>query len=72
MPLDVRVPIGGLFLAVGCVLLIYGVGGIGLGSTAGQLNALWGAVMAVFGLVLGYYGLKAERRQRMAGRGETV
>lgn len=42
MPIDVRIPIGGLFLAVGALLLAYGVIGLGVGSAAGRLNAMWG------------------------------
>lgn len=64
MPLDVRIPIGGLFLAVGALLLAYGVMGLGLGSTAGRLDALWGGAMLVTGAILSYYGLRAERRTR--------
>ena len=69
MPLDVRVPISGLFLAVGLLLLGYGVAFEGLGTSAGRLNAIWGSLMVLFALVLGYYGLRAERRTRLSGRG---
>jgi hypothetical protein len=62
MPLDVRLPISGLFLAVGLLLLGYGTLGEGLATAAGELNAAWGAVMVIVGLVLGYYGARAERR----------
>ena len=64
MPLDVRLPISGLFLAVGVLLLVYGGGVEGVGTSAGKLNAVWGAVMLIFGVVLGYYGLRNERRAR--------
>ena len=64
MPLDVRIPIGGLFLAVGALLVAYGVIGLGLGSSSGRLNTLWGGVMLVTGAVLSYYGLRAERFTR--------
>ena len=64
MPLDVRIPIGGLFLAVGALLLAYGVIGLGLGSAAGQLNVVWGGAMLVAGALLSYYGLRAERLTR--------
>ena len=68
MPLDVRVPISGLFLAVGLLLLGYGAAFEGLGTGAGRLNALWGGLMVLFGLVLGYYGVRAERRTRLRAR----
>jgi hypothetical protein len=64
MPLDVRLPISGLFLAVGVLLLVYGAGIEGVGTSAGKLNTIWGAVMLIFGVVLGYYGLRTERRSR--------
>lgn len=62
MPLDVRVPIGGLFLTMGLLLLLYGMIGLGWDSPAGRLNAGWGGVMLVFGGILSYYGLRGERR----------
>jgi hypothetical protein len=68
MPLDVRIPIGGLFLAVGALLVAYGVMGLGLGSSSGRLNALWGGAMLVTGSVLSYYGLRAERVTRARER----
>jgi hypothetical protein len=68
MPLDVRVPISGLFLAVGLLLLGYGAAFEGLGTSAGRLNAIWGGLMVLFGLVLGYYGVRAERRTRVGAR----
>jgi hypothetical protein len=64
MPLDVRLPIAGLFVVVGLLLLGYGIAGEGLGSSAGKLNGFWGAVMLIFGTVLGYYGARGERRIR--------
>jgi hypothetical protein len=64
MPLDVRLPISGLFGVVGLLLLGYGLGNEGLASEAGRLNAGWGVVMVVFSLILGYYGFRQERRAR--------
>ena len=68
MPIDVRLPISGLFLAVGVLLVGYGVVFEGLGTMAGHLNGVWGSAMLLFGLVLGYYGARAERRTRASGR----
>jgi hypothetical protein len=64
MPIDVRLPISGLFVVVGLLLLGYGVGIEGLETSAGKLNGLWGGVMLIFGLVLGYYGSRRERQSR--------
>ncbi len=55
MRLDIRLPIGALFLLLGTMLLGYGVFGDappphGGGGTV--INLLWGAVMAAFGLSL--------------------
>jgi hypothetical protein len=68
MPLDVRLPISGLFLAVGLLLLGSGAIAQGLGTDAGRLNSTWGGIMVLFGLTLGYYGVRAERRNRAIGR----
>lgn len=69
MPIDVRLPISGLFIAVGLLLLGYGVAFEGLRTMAGHLNGVWGSVMLLFGLVLGYYGRRAERKVRLSGAG---
>jgi phosphotransferase system glucose/maltose/N-acetylglucosamine-specific IIC component len=62
MPIDVRLPISGLFLAVGVLLVAYGAAIEGVLTWAGHLNVIWGTVMVLFGLALGYYGLRAERK----------
>jgi hypothetical protein len=64
MPLDVRLPISGLFGVVGLLLLGYGLGMEGLASSAGRLNAGWGCVMIVFSVILGYYGFRSDRRSQ--------
>ena len=64
MPLDVRLPIGGLFLVVGLLLFGHGMVSEGWSSMAGRVNVIWGGVMAAVGLVLGHYGLRAEREER--------
>lgn len=61
MPIDVRLPISGLFLAVGLLLVGYALIQ-GVSTDAGKLNLIWGGIMVLFGLVLGYYGARAERR----------
>lgn len=68
MNLDIRIPIGLLFLIIGLLLLIFG----GLSDTAIyqrslgiNVNVLWGAVLAVFSLaMLGSAWVSAKRKRR--------
>jgi hypothetical protein len=71
MPVDVRLPIGGLFLSVGLLLLVYGLLS-GLSTMVGRLDAGWGAVMIVSGAILGYYGIRSRQRTDTVpeGRGD--
>jgi hypothetical protein len=66
MPIDVRLPISGLFGVVGLLLMGYGLGVEGLSTGAGRLNAIWGAIMFAFAVILGYYGSRYERRSRQS------
>ena len=68
MPLDVRLPISGLFLLVGLLLLGHGITVDGLSTRAGRLNGIWGGVMLLFGALIGYYGARGERRLRQSVR----
>jgi hypothetical protein len=68
MPLDVRIPISGLFVLVGLLLLGHGVAVDGLSTSAGLLNGIWGGVMVLFGALIGYYGARGERRLRQSVR----
>jgi len=55
MRLDIRLPIGALFLLLGALLLAYGLLGDALpprGGGSTVINLLWGAVMAAFGLAM--------------------
>jgi len=70
MSLDLRIPLGLMFLIVGVMLSIYGV--ITRGSdiyqrSAGMdINLIWGVVMVVFGLamfLLGRYSNKHPKVQ---------
>jgi hypothetical protein len=61
MLLDVRLPIGGLFLILGLLIGGYGLWA-GLGTSAGRLDATWGAIMAVFGALTTYFGWRATVR----------
>lgn len=64
--LDVRIPVGGLFAAVGALLTGYGL------ATAGDralydrslhidINLWWGLVMLAFGLILLWAGVRSGR-----------
>ena len=61
MLLDVRLPIGGLFLILGLLIGGYGVW-TGLSTASGLLNATWGGVLAVFGAVTSYFGWRSTTR----------
>ena len=56
MHLDVRIPLGLLFLLLGIILVIYGFAAdpiIYTQHSLGQnVNLVWGAVFAVFGAVM--------------------
>ena len=64
MGLDIRVPLGMIFLLIGGIMTVYGA--VTYGSAMYQrsmgvnLNLLWGLVMVVFGAVMFFVG----RRQR--------
>ena len=64
MGLDIRLPLGLIFLITGAILILYGI--VTYGSAIYQvsmgvnLNLIWGAVMALFGAGM----LLAARRQR--------
>ena len=64
--LDVRLPIGGLFTALGLLLGGYGLGTAGDAQYARSLsvniNFWWGLVMLGFGLLLLFGGLRGSRR----------
>lgn len=56
MQLDVRVPMGWLFLTLGVILIVYGFtsdAAIYERHSLGQnVNLVWGAIFAVFGAVV--------------------
>ena len=62
MSLDIRLPIGGMFLLVGVLLAIYGLATNGSDMYARSLginvNLWWGLVMVVFGGVMFLFGLR--------------
>ena len=70
MSLDLRIPLGLLFLIVGVMLSVYGVATRGsdiyLRSAGMNINIIWGIVMFVFGLamfLLGRYSDKHPKAQ---------
>jgi hypothetical protein len=70
MTLDLRIPLGLLFLIVGVMLSVYGVATRGsdiyLRSAGMNINLIWGIVMFVFGLsmfLLGRYTDKHPKGQ---------
>lgn len=62
MPIDVRLPIGLLFLVLGLILAGYGAM-IGIHVMAGHLDFVWGSVMAIFGAILAWFGQRADARR---------
>ncbi len=66
MDLDIRMPIGVLFLALGLLLVAYGLitdpaiydaHSLGL-----NINLIWGAVMSLFGVIMLALSFRARRR----------
>lgn len=71
--LDLRYPIGGLFLALGALIAGYGVmtGGnaeMYVRSTSVNVNLWWGLVMLAFGAFMWGLAVRAGRRQANAAR----
>lgn len=62
MPIDVRLPIGLLFLVLGVMLLGYALV-VGTQTSAGHLDLVWGGIMAIFGAVLAFFGQRADARR---------
>ena len=62
MQLDIRLPIGLLFLILGVILVVYGFisdPAIYVAHSLGQnVNLLWGAIFALFGGVMLYLSRK--------------
>lgn len=68
--LDLRLPIGGLFTAIGLVIGGYGIATNGNAmyetSLSININLWWGLVMFVVGLIMLAMGVRATRRERPA------
>ena len=65
-PVDLRIPVGTLFTAVGIVLAVYGLaapdqsGSVPLGV---NVNLLWGLLMFLFGAAFVVAGILSGRRR---------
>jgi hypothetical protein len=62
MGLDIRLPLGLIFLITGLIMMIYGAvtAGSPMYAISGgiNLNLIWGAVMLAFGIVMALLGRK--------------
>ncbi len=69
MALDIRLPVGLLFLLIGALLIAFGLTSdpalYATHSLGLNINLIWGAVMAVFGLAM--LALAASARRPPAG-----
>ena len=64
MGLDIRLPIGLMFLILGVLILVYGFisdPAIYQRSLGMNVNVIWGAVMLVFGLLMFLFGMRGTR-----------
>ena len=53
MGLDIRLPIGLMFTAIGAILIVYGLAASDASQSQGHnVNLIWGVVILVFGLVM--------------------
>ncbi len=66
MGLDVRLPLGLLFLVIGSLLACYGLFTNGSSQYAKSmgvnLNLIWGAILMILGLLAAWFGRKPQRR----------
>jgi hypothetical protein len=74
MGLDIRIPLGLMFLVVGCLMAVYGLFTRGSAiyekSLGMNINLLWGGLMLAFGLVM--YMLGRRPRRLVASRVEET
>ena len=71
MSLDLRIPMGLMFLIVGAMLSVYGVvtrGSAIYARSAGMnINLIWGIVMFVFGVTMFLLGRYSDKRPKAPG-----
>jgi multisubunit Na+/H+ antiporter MnhG subunit len=65
MTLDLRIPLGLLFIIVGAILFVFGFVTRGsdlyLRSAGMDINLIWGLVMLVFGVTMYLLGRRADK-----------
>ena len=67
MGLDIRLPMGILFSFLGVMLVIFGAtsdSAMYQRSLGININLIWGAVLAVFGALMWYFGRRAGRQPK--------
>lgn len=69
--LDLRYPIGGLFVVLGLMLAVFGMAtggnaGMYVRATAVNINLWWGVVMLAFGAFMWGLAVRAGRRETRA------
>lgn len=67
MGLDIRMPIGLMFSTFGLILVAYGAvsdRAIYARSLGLNVNAIWGAVLLVFGLIMLFFGMHGNSKAR--------
>jgi len=73
--LDLRLPIGGLFTALGVIIGAYGIATNGSAmyaqSESININLWWGLVMLVVGVTMFLMGMRATRTAHASGMHET-
>ena len=74
--LDLRLPIGGLFTALGVIIGAYGIATNGSAmyaqSESININLWWGLVMLIVGVLMFVMGMRATRTAHPSGMHETV
>jgi multisubunit Na+/H+ antiporter MnhG subunit len=77
MGLDIRLPIGLLFLILGALLSLYGLltlndAAVYAKSLGDNINLWWGACLLVFGAVMFFYGRRATAQNATEGMHQTA
>lgn len=77
MGLDIRLPIGLLFLILGALLSLYGLltfndAAVYARSLGDNVNLWWGACLLIFGAVMFFYGRRATSRGETQGMHEEA
>ena len=75
--LDLRYPLGGLFVTLGAILMIYGLVTNGneemyARSFGTNVNLIWGAVMLAFGVLFLALAARASRASRAEHRASSA